>query len=98
MLRACLSGGFIRATVLCRYGHSLVGYACFNEFLIAFCSCGLKQTLTETFVGPHCLYKVFILLLGARGEMTLYTRGVDWVSLSMLFFFQFTLISEVKKL
>uniref|UniRef100_A0A8C3P2U4 Cathepsin C n=1 Tax=Cyanoderma ruficeps TaxID=181631 RepID=A0A8C3P2U4_9PASS len=32
----------------------------------------------------------------ACGEMPLYVRGVDWVSLSILFFPQFTLVSEVK--
>lgn len=96
---ACLSGDFIRATVLCRYGHSLFGCARFNEFLIAFLFPSLtKQTPTETFVGSHCLYKVFVLSLEACGEMTFYIRGVDWVSLSILFFPQFTLVSEIKML
>lgn len=42
MLWAYVNGGFIRATVLCGYRHSLFDDgACFSEFLIAFCSCGL---------------------------------------------------------
>lgn len=83
-LWACLNVGFIRATVVCGYRHSLLDDACFSEVFNSLLFLWLtKQTPTKTFVGPRYIYKLFVLLPGDCEEVT---KGVDCVSLSMSFF------------
>lgn len=77
---------------MCGYRHSLSDDdSCFSEVCNSLLFLWLtKQTPTKTFVGPHYLYKLFVVLPGDCEEMT---KGVDHVRLSMSFFPQFALIA-----